>query len=735
MKRRALVSVILVACASAPRDTRQSVVVPVVQQRPEPARPVYGRREVASLPLAEALPTYRGWISDDDPAYATEAITQVAWAQDRESVPAIAKALSNPAVRAVAARALGELGDDRAKPALRAALNESTGADRAVVVWSLVRLGDAGVADDAIAEHRSGTLETQTDLDGEPAFSLERLVTLLPASKAAALAASDEPRIRGLGLAVLTRDAGNTAPAELGAALEKADHDTWMSILDAIGGGAGGKGLVLALPLASRGAPSPSHVKLRTKAIFDRLRARSDPGAADTLVRYLETKPEPRWRTEAALRLAEIGDVRAAPTLAWRMEQDPLKLYSAGVDDELRRDDSERVACARMLGDLATLHPAERAELRKVAWPSVRQWLTSRPQPHANGLRFIARAEVREGLPLLRRWANPSVPFPRAGQQNFPFEWATAQSALRYLGASRDGWTILETQLQRRPATLDATMDGLLGGGNAVLGMTVRALGTGASQGFAEWGDPRAFPLLVKFIEDPLDNEQARMEAAFALAVTATDAQMEEIAQKIRRGPTTAALPAREEIIRSCYLEALARHPSSAGSLVDLVDAATVMPVRRGVARALGAMSLPPAITAELRRKVGDPGAGADAALALLLGGSADDARFVMGAYAGRDPAAREELHAIYGSVFVDLSVARYDDGSISRWTANAVAASHARTGEGRVTWVRTELARALRDVEFDRGPRSLTRVSLRARLRRDQRADVLRLIESRTSP
>ena len=58
----------------------------------------------------------------------------------------------------------------------------------------------------------------------------------------------------------------------------------------------------------------------------------------------LETKPEPRWRTEAALRLAEIGDVRAAPTLAWRMEQDPLKLYSAGVDDELRRDDSERVA-------------------------------------------------------------------------------------------------------------------------------------------------------------------------------------------------------------------------------------------------------------------------------------------------------------------------------------------------------------------------------------------------------
>ena len=47
----------------------------------------------------------------------------------------------------------------------------------------------------------------------------------------------------------------------------------------------------------------------------------------------------------------------AVPTLAWRMKQSPLNLYNKDLDPEYRQDDNERVVGARMLADLAILHP------------------------------------------------------------------------------------------------------------------------------------------------------------------------------------------------------------------------------------------------------------------------------------------------------------------------------------------------------------------------------------------
>ena len=47
-------------------------------------------------------------------------------------------------------------------------------------------------------------------------------------------------------------------------------------------------------------------------------------------------------------------------------------------------------------------------------------------------------------------------------------------------------------------------------GGLTILGMTLRAVGVGSSDGFAQWGDPKAYDDLVKYAEDQQENEQAR---------------------------------------------------------------------------------------------------------------------------------------------------------------------------------------------------------------------------------
>src|SRR5690606_28767315 len=89
----------------------------------------------------------------------------------------------------------------------------------------------------------------------------------------------------------------------------------------------------------------------------------------------------------------ELGDLRALPALAERLAHDPLKLYGEGTQAELglRRDDGERVACARAIADLADLHPEQRSAIRTQAERPVWAWVTSMPSPHANGLRALAK--------------------------------------------------------------------------------------------------------------------------------------------------------------------------------------------------------------------------------------------------------------------------------------------------------------------------------------------------------
>jgi len=186
----------------------------------------------------------------------------------------------------------------------------------------------------------------------------------------------------------LGKIANEAAVGPLLGALEKADKDSRAKFLEALRDGVGAKGLILALKSVNK--QSAEREKFQTKQLFDMMRELEDPRGADMLVAYIASNPKPHWKTEAALRLAEIGDIRAVPTLAWRLQQDPLKLYNNVDDPELRQDDNERVLSARMLADLAILHPDQKQQIRHDSEDAVIFWVTDKPQPHANGLRALA---------------------------------------------------------------------------------------------------------------------------------------------------------------------------------------------------------------------------------------------------------------------------------------------------------------------------------------------------------
>jgi HEAT repeat protein len=723
------------------------------------AKQIAEEKKAASvLPIAEAIPKWRKWATmDEAPKLQEEAFTQLAWAKDAEGLKLIMKGLESPdhRVRGTAATAILEYGTpmgDPAKPALLKALKESDASDKPQIAWALAALHEGSAFDQVMEEYRAGHLSKVQRLDGNPAFDPEQLAAMVSLDKLATLAGDKSDSVRQLVATVLSRNAdakytstliklvqdpsievareaavglGKIANEEamkpLLGALAKADKDSRQKFLEALRDGVGGKGLVLALQSVQKTTADTE--RFQTNLIFEMLEKLEDPRAGDALLAYINSNPHPHWKTQAALRMAEIGDVRCVPTLAWRMKQEPPQLYGK-VPEEKRLwgdDDKERVVAARMMADLAILYPEKRAELRAQAYDGVYYWLTDKPQPHANGLRFMAAVEANEILPKMRAWAAPKEKFPEAGQQNMPPSWATAQSALRYLGWMKDqqSWPLLEQQLKRRPEKVDATMESLLQGGLAVLGMTLRAVGVGAAHGMAQWGDPKGYDPLVKYIEDKQNNEQSRIEACFSLGWVATDEQMKEIVKKVHEfdkpDPKT-------QLIRGCYLEALVRHPvpQATAGLVDLINDKLDLEVRHQAARAIGFGGVTPQIQQQLFDKLKDPSVRNDAALALLLGGDTDTVRRMMGTFNDVDPAAMEELKVIYNQTFGYWSDKNYENGDVARWIANAQAASRVKVRDALQDWPRLILARAIQGIDYDNGPHSVTRVQMRIRLYRD---------------
>lgn len=720
------------------------------------------KKNVFILPKDEAIAKWRELAKSPEFQLQAEALTQLAWAQDGEGVRLATEALASVdhRVRGVAAQVLAHYGSpaaDSAKDALMKALAESDPSDQPQIVWALVTLGDARVFDTALDLYRQGHLRKVQRLGGGPAFDPEKIAQLVSLETLAGLASDSSDGIRQLVATVLSRaadpkftdtliqlvrdpviDVAREAATGLGRigdekargplidALAKADKDSRQKFLEALRDGIGGEGLALALATVQSD-------KLTTqwhqyKQIFEMMRGGGpglnylvDPRAGDELLRFIATKPHVHWETEAALRMAEAGDLRAVPYLAARMRMDPLKVYSESNDYErlLRRDDNARVVAARMLADLAILHPEAHEQIRREAEDAVIAWLHEKPQPHANGLRFLAAVGSTKDIASLRKWANPSIPLPKEGQQPpMPTEWEVAQSAMRYVGWLKDppSWAVLERGLKRRDPKIDVTMDSLMGGGLAMLGMTLRAINVGAADGFAQWGDPKAYPLLVKFIEDEKENEQGRFQACFALPWVSTDEHMLEIVKKVHEFNQT---DPKKQFIRGCYLEALVHRPvpGIAAGLLPMLSKETEPEVRHQVARAIGLAGIDDQVVDTLYARMADVDVRNDAALAIILGGTPDQAARAVAMYADYSREALDELKHIYYRTFGYFSEDDFEKGRLYKWVENAEAIARVKVRDVPQDWARVRLQAQLDNLDLDNGPHSMTRVVLRARL------------------
>jgi HEAT repeat protein len=374
-----------------------------------------------------------------------------------------------------------------------------------------------------------------------------------------------------------------------------------------------------------------------------------------------------------------------------------------------------------MLADLAVIHQDKKDELKAAAEEGVIYWIKSRPQPHANGLRFLATIGSEKILPAMRDWAFPKAELPKEGQQPpFPTEFETAQSALRYIGRMKDesSFPKLLAQFKRKkdPKT-DITQAGLEGAGLAMYGMALRAVGYGAAQGLAEWGDSRAVKPLMDLIEDETWHEEARQAACDSLAWCADDKAMAEVAKKAKEYGSKKE--PRKQLISACYASTLSLKPtpSAVPTLVDMLTTDLDPGVRIAFARAIGVSGFDEATEAKLFEKLKDVELRNAAALALILGGSSETAARTVAMYGDFGKDALDDLKDHYFRAFGYWSDEDFKRGNLFRWVANAEAITRVKVADTPQDWARQRLQAQFDNLKFDNGPHSETRVVLRYRL------------------
>jgi HEAT repeat protein len=721
------------------------------------------KKAIFVLPKAEQIPHWRKWAaSEASSELRAEALKQLAWAGDPEGVKLAVDALKSPSVpvKGMAATALAEYGTpaaDSAKDPLLTALKSADAGAKPQIAWALVVLGEARAFDEIMNLYRLGHLSQVQRLGGGLAFDPNRMIRLVSLDKIASMAGDESPAVRQLVATVLS---GNAEPkftdplikllgdedgeisrqaapglGKIGEArardpllskLRGADKESRTKYLEALRDGIGTKGLVLALETASE--DDETLAWYQRKQVFDMIQKLADPRGGDALNEYINTKPHIHFQTRAATAMAEIGDVRAVPTLAKRLRMDPLKIYSDQNDMEmaLKRDDNERVVASRMIADLAILHPEKVDLIREQAEDALIFWIHELPSPHANGLRALAAMGSTKDIDALRDWADPDEPLPKEGQQPpMPEEWVIAQSALRYVGWLKDdrSWGSLLGALRKKPPELNVTMDGLYQGGLAILGMSLRALGVGAADGLSEWGDPKAFKPLLDYIEDPKQNEQSRLAACAALAWVSVTDDILTVAKKIEEYSGTEKP---DQFRRECLLETLIQRPvpGTAPALLQLMTPDSALETRHQVARAIAKGGFDQSVEARLFEMMNDEVLMNDAALALILGASPDTASRAIAFYADKPKAALEELGELWYRSFGYWSNEDLDKGLLFKYVDNAEHMARVEIRQTPQEWARVMLERQFDNLQFDNGPHSFTRVVLRTRLHDMARGD-----------
>jgi len=258
-------------------------------------------------------------------------------------------------------------------------------------------------------------------------------------------------------------------------------------------------------------------------------------------------------------------------------------------------------------------------------------------------------------------------------------------------------------------------MDSMMGGGLALLGMTLRAINVGAADGSRN-GEIQGVPMLTKFIEDKQETSRAAWRPASRSRGRdrpTHERHREEVHDFKGKDP-------KDQFIRGCYLEALLHRPvpGTSGGLVDMIDRDSDVEVRHQVRGPSGsAVSTTGSRSCSSRRWKTSRCATTPHSRSFSAARRSGHQGGAM--YADYRKEALDELkESYYRSFGTGRTTTSTKVGSTSGSTrprrSPASGQGHAQIGRGCV------FRRSSTNLEFDNGPHSMTRVVLRYRLLED---------------
>ncbi|MBW2526645.1 MAG: hypothetical protein JRI23_20855 [Deltaproteobacteria bacterium] len=273
----------------------------------------------------------------------------------------------------------------------------------------------------------------------------------------------------------------------------------------------------------------------------------------------------------------------------------------------------------------------------------------------------------------------------------------------------------------RKPPGLDVSRRGASSPRRSALGRSLRSVGRGAADGLAEAGRPAGLAAEQRLLRVAVDrrwHEEVRLAACRALAEVGSDELLAGLVERIRDAART------DELGAICLAETLARRADSthATGLVALLGEELPAEVQLAVAGAIGSSGVGwdhDGYQAErsLVAMLDQTARAEAAAVALLLGGSAEGAARAAAVFTRLGPRSRRIVRDAYEQATAFVSQRHLETGAIHRWVANANAAARIPDRSGRASWAAKLLASQLRDRDVDTGPHSLTRPVLRYRL------------------
>lgn len=534
--------------------------------------------------------------------------------KDAQSVPLIIPFLDEAGiVRRAAARALASIGSpaaDAAKDKLMQVLPDTNEIDRSTVVWACAVLKESRAASEIIAEFTRGTLQEQEGFDPKVIVdvlgpsrlasnellnhdqqSVRQLVaqalseaaspevvaplaTLLRQELARPVNDTENPQRAQSPEVIRSAAAGLGRTGEASAAaplfeLLQAQPNMRQSVLESLKRSTGANGLITLVREARDDATRRDMVRLLAET--------HDPRAKDALAGLLD-HADPDVKSTAALGLAELGDERAIPALL-----------------QLAADPEDSVAM-----------PALEA-IKLMRAPSAAEGLAALlPQ-------FLARrATILRALGTTGNTA--AAPAIRA-----ELEGDDVRAAAMALADLQDdeGYRFLLGKLPR-PRDIDMSQP-LVSNEELFLDRTAAVVAMGA------YGRPDANEALMTIVEDPMDDARLRINAAIALGHTATPEVIQQLVGKIRDTNV-------DETARRFYVQSLWQKPdrANAAQLFDVIVSDAPAEVKRTASLGIGYMG-DPANDERLSQMLDSEATRREAAFAVVLGGSRENARKLVG--------------------------------------------------------------------------------------------------------